>query len=216
MQQPPGDAPPPIDRDLGDAMATSGGPQHPRWALLSCLGCIVLTAAGGVLWNLLPCFSALGLGSLCRPNGLPGVLQVALVALLFVLGWMVAYTFGHGLQEPRPRRGDGEPLLRTLSDVETLLPLTAMFGGFGAVLGIGSLLLGRAQPGVVAVALLPAVVAIWTFVYQSPARPAPSTVEERVAEAQARRASPWFRFRSLPLIRSLFPPRPPAAPRDQP
>jgi hypothetical protein len=88
---------------------------------------------------------------------------VVLVALLFAVGWVVAYALGHGRAEPR---------LRTLRDVEALLPVTAMFGGFGAVLGVGSLLLGHAQPGVAAVALLPAVVAVWTFLYRPP-QPAP-------------------------------------------
>jgi hypothetical protein len=138
--------------------------QHPCWALLSCLGCVVLTAAGGVLWNVLPCVSVPGLGALCRAGGLPAVLQVALVALLFAGGWLAAYALGHGRQEQR---------LRPLHDVEALLPVTAMFGGLGLVLGVGSLLVGRTQPGVAAVALLPAVVAIWMFLYRPPTRHVP-------------------------------------------
>jgi hypothetical protein len=138
--------------------------QHPCWALLSCLGCIVLTAAGGGLWILVPGTGIPGLGALCRAGGLPAVLQVALVALLFAAGWVAAYALGHGRQEPR---------LRTLRDVEALLPVTAMFGGLGAVLGIGSLLLGHTQPGVAAVAVLPAVVAIWMLLYRPPGQPAP-------------------------------------------
>jgi len=138
---------------------TSGELQHPCWALLSCLGCIVLTAACGALANLLPCVSVPGLGAVCGPGGLPAVLQVALVTLLFAMGWLVAYAVGHGRWQPR---------LQTLHDVEALLPVTAMFGGFGAVLGIGSLLLGHAPPGVAAVALLPALVAVWMFLYRPP------------------------------------------------
>jgi hypothetical protein len=161
MRPPPGDTPHPIESDMRGATVTSGELQHPCWALLSSLGCIVLTAAGGVLWNVAPSTGVLGLDALCRAGGLPAVLQVALVLLLFALGWVVAYAFGHGLQAPR------------LRDVETLLPITAMFGGFGAVLGVGSLLLGHVAPGVAAVALLPAVVAVWTFLYGPPARPAP-------------------------------------------
>jgi hypothetical protein len=138
--------------------------RHPSWALLSCLGCIVLTAVGGVLWNVLPCISLLGLGALCRAGALPAAVQVALVGLLFAVGWVVAYAFGHGRWQAR---------LQTLWDVEALLPAAAMFGGFGLVLGIGSLLLGHAPAVVAAVALLPAVVAAWMFLYRPPPQPAP-------------------------------------------
>ena len=163
VRRPPRDAPPPIGHDARRAMAVPGELQHPCWALVSCLGCIVLTAVGGVLWNALPCIGVPGVNALCGAGGLPAVVQVVLVALLFAVGWVAAYTFGHGRREPR---------LLALREVEALLPVTAMFGGFGAVLGVGSLLLGHAPPGVAAVAMLPAVVAIWTFLYRPPARPA--------------------------------------------
>jgi hypothetical protein len=204
MQQPP-DAPPrPADRQATD---TTGGPLHPRWALLSCLGCIALAAAASVLWNVAPCASALGLGALCRADRLPAVAQVLVVALAFAVGWMAAYSFGHGLQEPR-RRGEDEPLLRTLSDVEALRPVIRLFGLAGAAFAALALLRGQAQPLAVAVALLPGLVAVWGVFYRPPAR-GPQTAEEQLRAAQAGRTSWLFRLRTLPLIRYLWPNRPP-------
>jgi hypothetical protein len=214
MQRPPTgdpDAPARVDRDVRDAMRLSGGPLHPRWLLLATLGCVVLVAAGGVLWYTMPCLALPGMNGLCQADGVPGVVQAIVVGALFVLLWLLAWMFGEPIHEPRPRRGLAHSLLRSLSDFEALRPVVTLFGATGAALAGTMVALDRVQPLALSLAALVGLVAVWTYCYRPPREPARTSEQARLVAAQAELAGPINRLRQLPLVRYLWPNRPPEA-----
>lgn len=174
----------------------------PRWPLLSLLCCSGVVAVATLLWRWGPCASALSMGSLCRTVDVPWLAQAALVWLLFLLVWLLAYFVGGA----RPGLRDG--LLLRVSDHTSLRPHSVAFGVIGAAAVVAMMAAGRTEPAVLALALLPGAVAAWSLVYRSPARAPRRGAQEALVDAHVRGALPLARRRSLPVVRFFVPPRP--------
>jgi hypothetical protein len=189
----------------------SDSPRLPRWPLVAALLSTVLVAAGIVVWFTMPCVTILGSYRLCRTGDLarlPGVAQSGLVWLLFGLLWLLSWAFGAGIQELRRDGGGRRSLLRALSDVDALRPIVIGFGVVGVLLGVAGAALGRTQPVVMALGLLPGFVAAWVVLYRPPVEDVPLSPSRQLVEELIRRDSWLFRLRSLPLLRILWPNRP--------
>lgn len=189
----------------------------PRWPLLSALLCIATVGAGALLWYTLPCTTLPVLAGVCGAGRWPGVVPASLLVGLFALGWLAAWCLG-GWIDGLGRRARAIPgLLRGLSQAGALQPLLRLFGAAGVAASAVVVLANRAQPLVLAVALLPAAVAVSTVAYRPPAAGRPPSAEADLYASLARVDSPLFRLRSLPLLRNYLPNRPrgarPAEPR---
>jgi hypothetical protein len=215
MQEPLLSAMPPpnqaVGRDRPDPLRSPMGPMYPRWPLLSAISINAGGVIGYFLWRFASCpASALGpLGGLCHAASWPNWLQFALVWLAFLVGWLLAFIFGYGTIELSRRREVGvRRFFRSISHFEPIRHLLYIYGGLALLSIIVLWWLGRLQAVPFALASIIFFVALWTYIRRQ-RRPARQLSEEELLQQSvAATTSPWYVFRSLPLIRGIIPPRP--------
>ena len=202
-----------VNRDRPDPLRSPVGPLYPRWPLLSAILVNVGVVVGFLLWRFATCpTSALGpLNGLCYANAWPTWLQFVLIWLAFLVGWLLAFIFGYGTIELSRRREVGiGRFFRTISHFEPIRHLLYIYGGLALLSIIVMWWSGRLQAVPFGLASIILFVALWTWTYiRRQRRPVRQLSEEElVPQSVAATTSPWYVFRSLPLIRGIIPPRP--------
>jgi hypothetical protein len=178
------------------------GMLHPRWPLLAAMIFMPLTLAGEGLKLYNHCLIA----SLCSLDTLPGIAQVTLIWLAFLVMWFVVALVGYPLEDqPASQLGPVALLLRGISHYLAIGPLVAAYGAAALVMLTVSLLTGRIDPPALALGFILVFVAGCLL---APRRPPRAQSEEARRAAQIGQATSLsFRLRSLPLVQRLLQPR---------
>ncbi|MGH2517067.1 MAG: hypothetical protein ACRDHP_15565 [Ktedonobacterales bacterium] len=179
---------------------------YPRWQLLAAIVFMPLAIVGyGIKLYFLS--NRCGVSPLCSVDMLPGVVQVIVIWLLFLLVCFIISQTARRLEtEPDDWLGDTAVSLKHLSNYLSVAPLLVAFAALGALELIATLWRNVLDPA--AIALLGILILVASRALIRPRPPVrPRSEEVRRAGEIGRAATASYRLRTLPLVRRLVQPR---------
>ncbi len=190
-----------------DVIHLRGGLLHPRWPLLSALLTMLSGCVGYMLWHFVPCLSGF-LSFFCEASIWSFWVQIVLIDLVFLLGWVSVFVLGYvSLEAPRRPRSRLKEFFRSISDARLIGQLLAFYGvlillGMVAIIVLWLWHHVRVQPVPLALAIVVLLTAAWTWVYQFLCRRR-LIKEKELGPVINSMISRWYLLRCLPLIRRI-------------
>ncbi len=200
-----------------DPVRSPVGLAYPRWPLLSSIFVSGIVGIVCLLWRFAPCPPGF-LHFTCGIGLWPGWLDMVFLWCLFLLGWLLAFIFGYGTIEVSSRRDQGvRGVLRSISSFEPVRHLLYMYAGLAFLGIVGLAWLKQFQFVPFALATIVIFVALWTVFRQRRQQRQGGqgqSDEDLLRQSIRYSARPGYVFRSLPLIRGIWPPYPPVRAGD--
>lgn len=217
MQEPLMSAAPPQNAQNDTAMpnpvTAPKGLLYPRWPLMAVVLLNILGFTGYLLWRFVPCPPAFLQmpASPCSIASWNPLAQFFLLWLAFLILWLLSFILGYGIIEGEWGRGISPQVrffLRAVSNFEPIRWLLFIYASLIAIITVSMLLFEKAEVLPLGLDSIVLFVTAWVFI-RRPRKPAQQpTAQQQHEQDLANSVSPAYAFRSLPLIRGIWPPTP--------
>jgi hypothetical protein len=200
-------------QNMPDPVRSPVGLAYPRWPLLSALFVDSIVGIACLIWRFVPCAPGF-LHFACGVGAWPNWLIMLLLWGLFLIGWLLVFIFGYGTIEVSQHREEGvSGWLRAISTFEPVRHLLYLYAALAFIGVIALAWLNQFQFIPFAMATIVIFVALWIAFRQWRQQQQyrqPISDEELLRRSIGGSTHPLYVFRSLPVIRGLWPPHPPA------